>query len=261
MTPSEPLYRLIPLTQGQWAVVDAADYDWLMQWKWQAQWSVTSRSFYAIRRALGGKKNDRPAIMMHKEVLGISTGDEREGDHRNHDTLDNRRLNLRDASGDENKRHQRRRLDNTTGCKGVSTDKGRCTCRIQIDGKRIYLGSFPLTAEGFKAASEMYNFAADLYFGEFAFLEEYQPECLDLGPLHNQKTNLKFGKPRPQCARANSKTGCKGIAIFKDKQYRVDLMVNGKAMYFGLFPLTEEGFEKAKAAHALAEFLHLGEFK
>ena len=33
-TPSEPLYREIPLTQGQVALVDAADYEWLMQWEW-----------------------------------------------------------------------------------------------------------------------------------------------------------------------------------------------------------------------------------
>ncbi len=27
--------KLIPLTQGKFAIVDAEDYDWLMQWKWQ----------------------------------------------------------------------------------------------------------------------------------------------------------------------------------------------------------------------------------
>lgn len=31
MTPSKLLYRLIPLTQGQWAVVDTADYDMATQ--------------------------------------------------------------------------------------------------------------------------------------------------------------------------------------------------------------------------------------
>jgi hypothetical protein len=255
-TPQKPLYRLIPLTQGQWAIVDAADYGWLMQWKWQAQWSAGSHSFYAMRRALGGERAGRPTIMMHREILNLSLEDEREGDHKNHDTLDNRLLNLRIASGDDNKRNQRRRSDNTTGHKGVSTDRYSYTARIQVNGTRIYLGSFPKTPAGLKAASGVCQFAADLYFGEFAFLENHQVERLNIGHLHNQKTNLNFGKPRPQCVRGDSKTGCKGVTIFKNKQYRVDVAVGGKRMYFGLYPLTEEGFQKAKAVRQLAEELY-----
>ena len=26
--------RLVPLTRGRYAIVDEADYDWLMQWRW-----------------------------------------------------------------------------------------------------------------------------------------------------------------------------------------------------------------------------------
>lgn len=35
MTPLQPDYRTIPLTQGQVTIVDAADYKWLNQWKWR----------------------------------------------------------------------------------------------------------------------------------------------------------------------------------------------------------------------------------
>jgi hypothetical protein len=37
-TPNQE-YRLIPLTQGQFAKVDAADFEWLNQWKWCSNWS------------------------------------------------------------------------------------------------------------------------------------------------------------------------------------------------------------------------------
>ena len=37
------LYRLIPLTQGKYALVDAADYDWLSQWRWGANWNGDTR--------------------------------------------------------------------------------------------------------------------------------------------------------------------------------------------------------------------------
>jgi hypothetical protein len=55
---------------------------------------------------------------------------------------------------------------------------------------------------------------------------------------------------------ARSRAGCKGVTIFKNKQYRVDVAVGGKRMYFGLYPLTEEGFQKAKAVRQLAEELY-----
>ena len=41
MTTPSGEYRIIPLTQGQVAIVDAADYESLMRWKWQAKWEPT----------------------------------------------------------------------------------------------------------------------------------------------------------------------------------------------------------------------------
>ena len=42
-------YKEIPLTQGKVALVDVEDYDYLMQWKWQADKHKNGR-FYAKRR-------------------------------------------------------------------------------------------------------------------------------------------------------------------------------------------------------------------
>lgn len=46
--------RRIPLSQGQFAIVDASNYDWLIQWKWYAQWNPKTRSFYAVRTLIHG---------------------------------------------------------------------------------------------------------------------------------------------------------------------------------------------------------------
>lgn len=35
-TPSPELYREIPLSRRMIAIVDAADYEWINQWKWHA---------------------------------------------------------------------------------------------------------------------------------------------------------------------------------------------------------------------------------
>jgi hypothetical protein len=44
----------IPLTRGRVAIVDAADYDWLMQWKWRARreshgGGLCSRNFHRLQ--------------------------------------------------------------------------------------------------------------------------------------------------------------------------------------------------------------------
>src|SRR5208282_311362 len=101
--PTSPSYREIPLTQGQVALVDIADFEWLNQWKWTAQWSESNQCFYAIRRPGKSADGKRHKIWMHRLILGLMLRDEREGDHiKTGKTLDNRRANLRIANHSQN---------------------------------------------------------------------------------------------------------------------------------------------------------------
>jgi hypothetical protein len=61
MTSPSTSYRLIPLTQGQFATVDAADYEWIVQWKWCAHWSKEGKCFYASRVDVSSGKRMRTA--------------------------------------------------------------------------------------------------------------------------------------------------------------------------------------------------------
>jgi hypothetical protein len=84
-------------------------------------------------------------------------------DHKNHDTLDNRRGNLRPATRSQNLANQRRK-----GTKGVfHTPYGRWLAKIGFNGKKIYLGTFSTKAE---AQAAYANKAVEL-FGEFAFFQ------------------------------------------------------------------------------------------
>ena len=166
--PLDTSYRLIPLTQGQNAIVDALDFEWLSKYNWYAQWCECTQSFYA-RRHLPTTNEKRPILPMHREILGCSPAEE--GDHKNHDTLDNRRNNLRKCTRAENIRNREMHRCNKSGFKGVSRVRnGRGTlCStwravIRKDRKRVHIGCFATAKE----AAAAYDQAAKTYFGDFA---------------------------------------------------------------------------------------------
>jgi len=153
--------KRIELTQGQIALVDDTDYDWLNQYKWCAYKPPTG-GFYAKREESGR------TILMHRQILGLEKGDKRQGDHQNHNTLDNRRENIRICSCQQNQRNRKPRLNISSVYKGVSWYK-RCKkwqAHIQMNKKRKHLGYFKRERE----AAFAYNEVARNLFGEFAWL-------------------------------------------------------------------------------------------
>ena len=165
--PTDKSIHLIPLTQGQNAIVDAADYAWLSQWHWFAHWAPHTKSFYAKRNSelVNGK---RYAIMMHRQILGLAREDEHEGDHKNGNTLDYRRSNLRIATVLQNQHNRRMPSRNTSGYKGIywQASHRKWHARILIKGVRKSLGYFDTK----EAAYAAYCIAAPIYHGEFARL-------------------------------------------------------------------------------------------
>ena len=154
----------ISLTKGQWALVDEADFVWLNQWKWYASWCSKTQSYYARRSVrVNGKKL---CISMHRLILGLIPGDKKEGDHANHDTLDNRRSNLRVATSAQNSQNMDKSRPNESGYRGVfwHAPSKLYIARIWVNGKPKHLGYFRDPAK----AHEVYRDAAKEHFGEFA---------------------------------------------------------------------------------------------
>lgn len=175
MTPQKILsqnlfFREIPLTQGQVALVDVEDYEYLSQWKWNAWRSPHTEGWYAVRTEPNpGPGSRRRNIWMHREILGLSPGDPLTGDHiETSRTLDNRRFNLRVATTHQQNTNQRLRKDNTSGYKGVYQNKrtGNYGAYTARDGYIVWHGTFA-TAE--EAAAKRATEAARFY-GEFARL-------------------------------------------------------------------------------------------
>lgn len=155
--------KKIKLTKGKYTVVDNTDFDLLSRYTWYTH--DNHGLFYAIRHqrfADGARKR----IPMHDFIMNPQDGFQ--VDHKNGDSLDNRRCNLRLCTQSENLRNRGMRVDNKSGYKGVHWNNNckRWHAQIKLDKRVIYLGVFREKIEAAKA----YNDAAVLYHGEFARL-------------------------------------------------------------------------------------------
>ncbi len=155
--------KRIPLGDGLYAYVDAADYDWLSQWTW------SSVNGYAARNEKG------KLVYMHRQIVQAPPG--KMVDHANHNKLDNTRANLRPCLHHENQRNQRKKRGSLSRYKGVgySKDRRKWYAQIKMMGKDIWLGYHATEIE----AARAYDRKAVELFGEFAnlnFPEEWPPE-------------------------------------------------------------------------------------
>lgn len=101
--------KKIKLTQGQYALVDDADYADIVQYKWRAQKSNKDKTYYAVRWERGWRRKSgtpRKLIQLANQIIKPPKG--KEVDHINRNGLDNRRLNLRVVTRKENNSNRRK---------------------------------------------------------------------------------------------------------------------------------------------------------
>jgi len=132
----------IPLTQGQVAKVDDKGWEKLFKLRWFASWHKDVKSFY-VGRKIGGRM-----LLLHRAVMGLEPGDRRQVDHLNHDTLDNRTVNLKVVTNRANHENLRRQSPCGAGIWRNPSHKSRpYRARALSNGKDCYIGSFTTLEE------------------------------------------------------------------------------------------------------------------
>jgi len=151
--------KKIPLSQGKFAIVDDADFEWLNQWKWSASRVGKLRDHFIAVRAEASK-----TILMSREIVRAQAGSV--VDHIDGNPLNNQRGNLRICTQAENSLNNRgalrRRNGTKPGYKGVYWHAG--AGRWMASFRNKYLGLFADPSD----AARAYDAAARAYSPEFA---------------------------------------------------------------------------------------------
>lgn len=125
-------------TVRAYAIVDAADAEWVNQWRWCLYLPIG----YAARKTEVGGHSE--TIYLHRALLGLKRGDGLEGYHRDRDRLNCRRSNLRVVRKAGNDQNRGSAPASTSAHRGVSwrTQSQKWHAQIKVHGKKVHLGYF-----------------------------------------------------------------------------------------------------------------------
>ena len=154
-----------------WVTIDLDDLEKVINYPytWFAKYSATVGKFYAASSEYRPELKKARTVLMHQFIMGVENSTrEVNVDHINHDTLDNRKENLRVTNVTDNCKNRRLSKANKSGYRNVCWDKREqmWMVQLQVDGKNTCLGKFPKDK-----LDEAGSFAKEMrakYYGEFA---------------------------------------------------------------------------------------------
>lgn len=170
---------LVPLHsskhQGMHALIDKDDAARVRKHRWRPSSSRRSGGGVYAETAIY-VEGKRQTVSMHRLIMGADSP----GlvDHKDGNSLNNRRSNLRWCNESKNKANSRKQIPpSSSRFKGVSWSQGKWCAYITANRKRHCLGRF----DDEVAAAQAYNRAALRLFGDFARLN-----VLDVSAQHQR---------------------------------------------------------------------------
>jgi hypothetical protein len=153
------------IISGVEVLLDYEDEKRLSKYNYHRSKSIlnqTGRSYFVRFIRINGKEK---STLLHRDVMYCVPGDKKVVDHKNGNTLDCRKENLRICTNQENIRNQKLSRNNTSGYKGVGWDKTnrKWVARIKVNMKLISLGTYKRIEDAANAYAE----ASKKYHGEF----------------------------------------------------------------------------------------------
>ena len=144
-------------SKGEEFYFDLEDYDKIKE----RYWFKTNNGYFAT-------KSYGIPIMLHRFILNLPSFQyDNPVDHVNHNTFDNRKVNLMITNNSQNNMNKGLASNNTSGVKGVNFDKNKnlWIARISAYKVRYYLGEFVNKQDAIRARKE----AEEILHGEYSY--------------------------------------------------------------------------------------------
>jgi hypothetical protein len=160
--------KQIPLTRGQYSLVDDCDYEAILA---VGKWCYT-KSGYAVhywRDSTGHRRTLYLHRFIYTRVLGHAIPPTLQIDHRSSREqgekarLNNQRHNLRVASRSQNQAAKGLQINSRSGHKGCTLRSGKFDVRLRFYNHRLHLGRY----KDFEVAAAVYAHAHRLLWQEF----------------------------------------------------------------------------------------------
>lgn len=200
---------------------DLDDYDAIKQYTWME----SKRNNYSVLTS--GERVDGKHLRM-TEVFGLKWYD-----HKNRNTLDNRRTNLRPATDAENARNRSLQSNNTSGITGLSWFKetSQWMVYITVDDDQKFLGLYNNKQDAIITRLK----AEAKYFGFQFAPQRHLFEKYGITEASIQD----YDAVRP--LRSNNSTGVTGVYYYKNKhKWVAKININKQECFLGVFDLKED---------------------
>lgn len=148
---------------GEEFIFDKEDYDLIKQYSW-SMLNVRGIKYACTKRKRNGKQT---SILMHRLVMGVLDNPDVEVDHIKHNTLDNRKSQLRIGTKWDNNLNHGVFVNNTSGFSGVRWDKKnqKWYATITYNKEHYWLGYYIKKEDAIRAR----KLAEDYYFKDWSF--------------------------------------------------------------------------------------------